>query len=198
MPTGYTAELMEKGLPFRTFVLQCARAFGACVMQRDEGMESLPRKQTPSDYYAKAVKKAKAELKRLEAMSPAKQEEYGDELRADARSRALQMLAKEREENRRLEAMATQVRAWEPPTDEHKGLKDFMLEQIKISRHDEAWAEKYVREAEEKTPMAYYIEALSKAMRDVPYYEEEQRKEEGRTDDRNEWIDRLYRSLPRK
>jgi hypothetical protein len=35
MPTGYTAAIGE-GIEFDKFVMQCARAMGACVMMRDE------------------------------------------------------------------------------------------------------------------------------------------------------------------
>jgi vacuolar-type H+-ATPase subunit I/STV1 len=197
MPTGYTAELMEKGLPFRKFALQCARAFGACIMQRDDPMTDEPKRQEPSDFYTKRVAEAEKKLKQLQAMPTKRQQDYGEEQRAKALASAKQMLASERRENERLDGMAAQVRAWQPPTDEHKGLKDFMLEQIKISRHDLAWAENYVREAEEKTVEAYFVEAVSKAVRDVAYYKEEMAKEQARNNQRNDWIDALYRSLPR-
>ena len=197
MPTGYTAELMEKGLDFRTFTLRCARAFGACVMQRDDSMDDAPKKQKPSKYATNALKEAEKKLKQLQAMPAKRQQDYGEEQRSKAVASAKQSLATTRTENARLDKMAIQVRAWHPPTDDHKGLKDFMLDQISISRHDEAWGEKYVREAEEKTVEAYFVEAVSKAVRDVAYYKEEVQKEQARTAQRNGWIDDLYRSLPR-
>ena len=59
MPTGYTAIIEEKpDLTFREFALKCARGMGACIMQRDEGMDSLPRVDPPSDYHLKAKEKA--------------------------------------------------------------------------------------------------------------------------------------------
>src|SRR3990167_3890702 len=197
MPTGYTAELMENGMDFRTFTLRCARAFGACVMQRDDPMKDAPEKQKPSEYATNALKEAEKKLKQLQAIPAKRQQDYGEEQRSKAVASAKQSLATTRTENARLDKMAIQVRAWHPPTDDHKGLKDFMLDQISISRHAEAWGEKYVREAEEKTVEAYFVEAVSKAVRDVAYYKEEAQKEQGRADQRNGWIDDLYRSLPR-
>lgn len=35
MPTGYTADIKD-GIDFKTYAMNCARAFGACVMLRDE------------------------------------------------------------------------------------------------------------------------------------------------------------------
>lgn len=40
MPTGYTADLMEKGMEFKPFVLQCARAFGALITMRDDSLDA--------------------------------------------------------------------------------------------------------------------------------------------------------------
>jgi hypothetical protein len=70
-----------------------------------------------------------------------------------------------------------------------------MLDQIKISKHGD-WMSKYVNEAKEKTPDAYFAEAVSKAARDINYHTAEQAKEVERTNGRNEWIDQLYKSLP--
>lgn len=198
MPTGYTAELMDKGQDFRTFVLTCARAFGACIMQRDDPMQDEPKKQEPSDYHTKALAVAQERLRTLKAMSLEQQRAKGLAMRSEAVESAKASLLRDRIQNDRLDEMASQVRAWEPPTDEHKGLKDFMLDQIKISRHDIAWGEKYVREAEDKTPDAYFVEAVSSAVRDLDYHAREHGKEVERTNGRNDWIERLYESLPSK
>ena len=196
MPTGYTAELMEKGQDFRTFVLTCARAFGATIMQRDDPLSVLPKKQEPSDYYDKAIKEAQGRLAALKAMSADEQRAEGVRLRQQAVESARASRVRDQAENERLDEMAAQVKAWEPPTDDHKELKSFMLEQIKISRHDLAWSERWVKEAEDKTPEAYFVEAVSKAVRDISYYGKEREKEIERTNGRNEWIEDLYRSLP--
>lgn len=196
MPTGYTATLMEKGQDFRSFTLTCARAFGATIMQRDDPMNEPPKKQAPSDYHAKAIKDAQERLAALKAMGSEQQRSEGLALRQKAVDSANGSRIKSLAENERLDGMASQVRAWAPPTDEHKGLKAFMLEQIQTSRNDPTWADKWVREAEEKTPEAYFVEAVSMAVRDITYHAGEQTKELERTNGRNEWIDQLYSSLP--
>ena len=196
MPTGYTAKLMEKGQDFRSFVLTCARGMGACIMQRDDPMDQPPAKQKPSDYHTKALATATKLLARLSAMKPAKRQKHGEELRAAAVASAMQGQSREREEERRLAQMEAQVMAWQPPTSDHDGLKKFMLDQIRISKRGD-WMQKYVDEAKAKTPEAYFVEAVSKAARDIKYHEEEHAKEVERTNERNAWIDRLYASLPK-
>lgn len=197
MPTGYTAKLMEKGQDFRSFVLTCARAMGACIMQRDDSLEVLPEKQKPSDYHVKALADAEKKLAKLKAMSQKKQIEYGEEMRSKAVASAMKSRSKEQEEESRLDKMEAQVRAWNPPTSDHKGLKEFMLQQIATSRHGD-WMEKYVREAQDKSPEAYFAGELSSAARDVRYHSEEYEKEIARTNERNAWIDSLYKSLPNR
>ena len=58
MPTGYTADIKD-GISFQTYALNCARAFGACVMLRDE----------PGDYHLKAMEKARNALAKLESLT---------------------------------------------------------------------------------------------------------------------------------
>lgn len=70
MPTGYT-EIIERkpDLTLREFVLRCARAMGACVMQRDEGLDSPPRIDPPDTHYEDERRKAQARLLELRAMT---------------------------------------------------------------------------------------------------------------------------------
>lgn len=196
MPTGYTAELMDKGQDFRTFILTCARAFGACIMQREDPMDQPPAKQAPSDYYTKAILTAQGRLQALKAMTPEQQKAEGEMLRQQAVQSAQASRVRSLAENERLDEMVAQVKAWIPPTDEHKGLKDFMLEQIKISRNDPEWSAKWLRDAEDKTAEAYFVEAVSRADHDLDYHAREHAKEVERTDGRNDWIDKLYASIP--
>jgi hypothetical protein len=196
MPTGYTAKLVDKGQDFREFVLTCARGMGACIMQRDDPMDEPPKRTEPSDYHTKKITDAEALLARLKSMTTAQQAEHGAQLRTEAIGRYRGYLAENVAQNERLEAMAAQVRAWNPPTDEHNGLKDFMLDQILISKNDTKYSERSLAEAEAKTPEAYFVEAVSSAARDLTYHAEEHAKEVKRTSGRNDWIDKLYESLP--
>jgi hypothetical protein len=197
MPTGYTAELMEKGQDFRTFALRCARAFGACIMQRDDPVDAEPKKQEPSSYYANSLSEARAKLAMLEAMGPDARRHHGIGLKNEQIKSHREWLAKDREENARLDAMAAQVSAWMPPTEEHTGLKKFMQEQIQTSRHGITYIEKALAELEAKSPEEFYAEATAGAMWQIEYAEKLLREEQERTEGRNEWIEKLYASLPK-
>lgn len=195
MPTGYTAELMEKGQDFRTFALLCARAMGACIMQRDDPMTDEPKRQEPSDYHTKALEKALAERDRLSAMSSDERYRFGSDAKNEAINNAAKYLQRKQDENVRLDGMLADVVAWEPPSEDHTGLKAFMIEQITISRNDLSWPEKRLKEATGKPAKAFYEEALENAHRDIAYHRAELEKEAERTNGRNRWIDQLYASL---
>lgn len=60
---------------------------------------------------------------------------------------ALSKLGEYEETNHRLSAMRDKVIAWVPPTDEHKGLKEFALKQIRISMLPTEIIDMYKRES---------------------------------------------------
>ena len=57
MPTGYTSDLYEgKNISFTEFALQCSRAFGATIDQRDDGRDAPLRLPIPRlDYSEKGL-----------------------------------------------------------------------------------------------------------------------------------------------
>ena len=195
MPTGYTQKLMESGQSFPDFVLGCARAFGACVTMRDDPQDTPIPEFKPSDFNAKAKVEAEAEIARLEAMTPEERVAYGEEKKAAALAIYRGLLERETAQNARLDVMRDQVEAWTAPTKEHLELKKFMLQQIKVSRHDTSGAVARISELEKQGPEFYYEEALRKARWSVEYHTKSQKEEEDRVAARNEWVRQLKQSI---
>ncbi len=196
MPTGYTAELMEKGMEFKPFVLQCARAFGALIEMRDDPMDApIPEKFEPDDYYTKGLAEATQEQTRLQDMTDDEKIAFGVQTREENIASHQKSLANATTENERLSEMARQVKAWKPPTSEHNGLKEFMLDQIKISMHDLSYSHQYLKEAEEKSPISYYASAVSSEAWLIDYHTKENLKECKRAKDKTEWVKQLRMSL---
>lgn len=84
MPTGYTADLMEKGMEFKPFVLQCARAFGALITMRDDSLDApIPEKFEPDDYHIKKLAEAIQEQKRLQSMTDDEKVSFGIQAREE-------------------------------------------------------------------------------------------------------------------
>ncbi len=91
------------------------------------------------------------------------------------------------------ELMLEKVKEWIPPTDEHNGLKNFMIQQIADSikwdcnNHDRP--EIFITGEEWK------FERLKDLAQDKDTYEERYEKEKIDTEKANNWIRKLYESL---
>lgn len=90
--------------------------------------------------------------------------------------------------------MLEQVHAWQPPTKDHQGLKEFMIQQLESSiewdKHDYSSRLSEKRSAEEFKQL--FLDTIEK---NISYYEEQMEKEARTINERNEWIDQLVESL---
>lgn len=196
MPTGYTSELMKKGMEFKLFVLQCARDFGALISMRDDPMDApIPEKFEPSTYSREARAKAIDKHTQLRAMTDTERISFGESEKAKSIKQAVESIEEAEMENQRLIKMRSSVSVWVPPTDEHKELKTFMLNQIDISMNDTSYSKERLSEAEKRSPMDYFVKSLSGAARDIKYYTEEMEKEIERAEKRTEWVRQLRKSI---
>ena len=196
MPTRYT-EAINKGISFEKFVMQCARAMGACITMRDDSFGAeIPERFEPSDYYQKRLKEAKETLKRLQKMSVADAQKQA---KAEYKSEVVRW-EKQIEESHRLNQkyteMLSQVKQWQPPTPDHDGLKNFMVEQITSSINFDCNTEYYHDNPPQMLSGEKYLEKnTTSALRDIDYYKKQNREEIDRINSRNVWIKQLRNSL---
>lgn len=193
MPTGYTAGVEDGTVTdFRTFALRCARAFGACIMQREDSLEMLPEPRKENSYYLESLARAQARRDTLETMTLAWADIEAELQYTDAVARITESKARQALELERYAKMLAAVRAWTPPTPDHKGLKDFMVQQITEST--KYMASKW--EAPKRLTAAEWLVAeRAKAYRDIAYAAEEARKERERVDEAQAWLAALDASL---
>lgn len=200
MPTGYTAELSEKGQSFNDFVLTCARVFGACVHQRDDPMNVRPKpeKRSIDGYHTKQLNDALAALADIRTWTDDKKISYGEEQRFKEIESYTRHLVETKKKRQRYEAMIDEVSRWKPPTDEHIGLKKFMLEQLNAGMNSDCRESYYIgalAKAEKQTPMEFFEAYERHLEHDVEYHRKEYEKESTRDDGRSKWIEQLYESL---
>ena len=189
--------MMESGEDLRSFALRCARAFGACVMMRDDDLDApIPERFEPSDYSVKRLAEAEAALTRLAKMSRKQQVAFGNKEKKRMVADRRKWAAEHREANARLNTMEREVERWLAPTPEHQGLRDFMLEQLRISKDDETYWDGLVAAEEAKPPLQFYTDALAQAASAIDYHRKEMVKEQERADQRTRWIQQLRASLP--
>jgi hypothetical protein len=201
MPTGYTADVGDgKVAEFSDFALSCSRAFGALVMLRDhdQSLEATRRYlasgkyANESSYYQDSLRKAAERLTQLEEMTDEEARllalKEAEELRQTNRRYA----EKTQAQRMRYEAMVEKVEAWEPPTDDHLGLKNFMLEQLHGSIDFDC------------TPVELHGPDLSDGWREREIAKQRDRiikdakdivKEHARNEQRRQWVEALLESL---
>lgn len=193
MPTGYTADVADGKIDFRTFALRCARAFGATVMQRDESLDSPPRHRQPSVYYAKRLAEASADVERYRSMTLAEAAEAMAAERAEHEEREAQYRAEKDAKRERYEAMLREAQAWEPPTAGHAELKVFMVKQLSWSIDFDC--RPYNNPYPHTDSEEWLASKRAQSLREVERAETAHREEEERVASSNAWIDSLYGSL---
>lgn len=135
MPTGYTADVGDgKVTEFPDFALACARAFGALITMRDDHADvEIPEELEPGAWYETNVTDAQVALEEAKAWTPeeataAAQDVYDKDVAQVEESREKRAAMKVR-----YEAMLSEAQAWEPPSEEHVKMKEFMIEQLQSS-----------------------------------------------------------------
>ena len=198
MPTGLTARIYEgKETSFKDFALLCARHFGALLHMKDEDLDAPIRKREPDTYYLKQLEKAKKDLADFLTNPPTE-----DSLAKEYEEKVERMRKKDAETNKnrqelkaRYEAMLKKAQDWNPPTSEHKNLKNFMIKQLNESMDFDCRA--YNQVDRFVTKEEYIKDGLSSMHleKQVEYYQEQWAKEIESCNNANKWIEELVNSL---
>jgi len=193
MPTGYTHSISE-GISFEKFTLNCAKAFGALISMRDEPNDApIPTEIKPSDWNAKALKKAQSDLKKYEEMKLSEaeklcQKDYDNELKRIAESEL-----KDAKLKTDYELLLAKVKKWTPPIPEHEGLKNFMIEQIESSIK---WDCEHERSKPKKQNAEQWLLAQKRqAIKDIDYHTKANNEEIDCCAKKTKWIQDLIKSL---
>lgn len=197
MPTGYTSTLYEgKSQTFEEFVMDCARAFGALYALRDSRDAEIPAIFEPNtDYYDKRLDEARRKIADLDAMSPetAAQQAQNDFDQAMLEHQAAKRNRAARRE--RYEAMLDAVNAWEPPTLDHVGLKEFMQQQLTESIRADTTEQYGGLVPSLLGPDEWMQREREHYRRDLEYYSKERALEVDRARNRTAWVKTLRESL---
>jgi len=197
MPTGYTAALCEKDESFETFIMRCAREFGALVIMREEPLgASVPEKFEPSDWNFKEFEKARDQHVKVAGMSDeecAKEALKEFQANMGAFRDAVEKAAAIR---RRLLQMRKRVEEWRPPSPTHEGLKTFMFEQLDVTIESEGTVSKFwFEQIKSLSGPEWREKVLASLDHDVKYHHKQNEEEIERTRSRNKWLAELRASL---
>lgn len=162
-------------------------------MMRDDPMDAEPPEAfEPSDYYANSLDEGREKLRRLQSMSNDAIEEAAQKAHDEEIERIKAYNVQKAEKRERYETMLSQVQAWQPPSPDHNGLKDFMIEQLQTSIDaDCSTTEVPVR----PLPGEWWQQAVERAAMACASSAKNLEEEIVRTNSRNVWLRKLRESL---
>jgi len=196
MSTGYTS-CIKDGITFEKFAMRCARAFGALISMRDDDSDApIPDEFKPSTYHADALLTASEHLTVVlkmvdEVCEQEAKKEFTKKLADHNR-----IIREHNELRKQYEAMLEKVKAWTPPSSNHQGLKDFMIEQITSSIKSDC-STKYYEDNKPKimTGAEWKAARIEEIRYDIEYSLKEDLKEKERAERRTAWVRTLRESL---
>jgi len=198
MPTGYTQLLHDN--PDTTtaeFIMRCARAMGACVSMRDEPLSTpIPETLKVDEYYVNRVVETQRRLFELRAMTPEQARNQAHLKQCEANLSRAEELEKYKKIAAVIENMTKSVKEWRAPTEQHEGLKSFMLEQLGME-NPEWMVDYYSKSAKPLDGDEWLKEEIERAKIDVERAEQRLAEEIESTAARNEWIKQLREALPK-
>lgn len=203
MPTGYTVGIEDgRIITGKDFLRLCTRAFGVAIDLKEEPLSvPTPRTIKPDTYFKDRLEEEKANLEKYKRMSfdEAKAEmlrSYAD--RVDIYRR---MAEGSIERNKKYAKVRAEVKAWIPPTDAHRNLKNFALEQIDMCIEKQEHIDEWLQQANEKLDDSdeaverYIAEQIEYHCESVKRAEENWKEELERVADRNSWMEEFLGSL---
>lgn len=204
MPSGYTAEIVEgKVTTFKEFAQKCMRAFGATIHMRDESLSEkyVPRKV--EKYYIESVEDCED---KLDELKKANDQFFIDKVKGELKSDYThyeEKLRKVLECKTRLDLILKDTKKWTPPTEDHTGIKDFMIKQLEETMKydaDTAYYENELNEIKKKMESPIDISTIKKEMiadaeEELESARERLREEIKRCEDSNKWVEQFLKSI---
>jgi hypothetical protein len=204
MPTGYTAGIIDgKITTFEQFATQCSRAFGATIHMRDNPLDSPYEPRTPSEYYVNSLQSQREKLEETKTMTDEAIVQDFETLLKDSLEYHERELEKTKVNLGRLNSIMESAKSWVPPTEDHEGVRDYMIDQLEITIKADGDPSYHVnkivqakKELEEGIDPKVYREEKIKEIEDrISYYEGEVQKELERCKQSNDWMDKFLESI---
>jgi len=203
MPTGYTYGIIDGTTKtFQDFAKQCMRNFGACMHMRDEDSDKPYEPRTPSDYHTKELQSAKEKLEQAEKMTDGELIDMRKKELKESKKYYLEGIKKTKDARKKLDDFLLKAKAFEAPTEDHKGIKDFMIQQLEVtidydgsSKHQDESLSEVETELNNIDANDIRFTLMEEAHKDIAYHLKEHKEELKRCADSNKWIEDFVASL---
>lgn len=202
MPTGYTAYIKDEDITTgKDFLKLCLRNFGVAINMRDESLSKpVPSQFEPNPYYKKNYEETVEIRNKYRQMTfEEAKKELIEKHKKDIES-TRKSLDEYIAEDERYMKVRDEIEKWIPPTDEHKGLKKFALEQIDISMNTSYY--KYLEDdlnkeldISDKAVYAYMNDINESCEKDVERTYRRWQEDLKRTAEKNLWMQQFIDSL---
>lgn len=194
------------GVTFTDYILGSARSMGAMVDWKDHpGTPHLPWivSQRNQELYADKLEKAKAELEQLQTLDDDEISQLIDkEFQEKVKTWNAHLLNYTRVKEGYTRILS-QVKSWEPPTDDHTVFKEFMLQQL--DEHfpniapdlEKEVSSVYITKIKprEESILTWKKERIKEAKDDIQQYSTLLKEDKTACDERQAWLDALLTSI---
>lgn len=200
MPSGYTEPVLTgKITEFRDFALDCSRAFGARVMERDNGMDAQWEPRTIDEYYITRLNESIQKLNELTARTP-EQWTTAHVKACEERFAYLQdTLAKAETAKARYSKMLVFAEDYVAPSADHENFKQFMVEQLVESMKFDVYKPHVSdTDVDRLTVEQFRDQKIAQVRKDISYYAKEIEEDADRVIGSNNWMYQLFTSLEEK
>lgn len=193
MPNEYTQNIYDgKEVSFSHFVIQCARNSGVFLGVLEEN-EPIPEKFEPSNEQLVKLRDAMDRLSTIEAWD----DETSSIMAVDEFERGVEEARlhndRVKQLKRRYEAMFSKASAWEPPSQGHRSLKDFMLS--KLGKSIDADYSLMAIPDKPLSGAAFKEKQIELMRQEILFHATEYKKEVESAANRSEWVLQLNESL---
>lgn len=203
MPTGYTDGILDGTTKdFKDFATDCMRAFGACMHMRDEKTSDPYKKQKVSAYHSDKLKSLKAEMRELNLMSDVDLAYKHLKELNETKDRYEKYIEDTKRNAEKLTEMLNEAKSWTPPSEDHTGIKDFMIQQLADTLNHDGNPAFYSQRLSDILLEIVNIDAQAvrgnktvQLTKDITYHSDELFKEKERVRKANKWVTNYLNSL---
>lgn len=203
MPTGYTAGVVDGTTKsFNEFARRCARAFGATIHMRDDGFDAPYMKRAPSSYHLDAINDAEEKLRNAIETSDEDIIETEHKRINESIKYHKEGIKKQDKAKKTLEEFLADAVNYIPPTEEHTGVKKFMIDQLTMTIESDCTSDYHARSLDELTKSLSNIDAkvirlemIDDANRDIKYHVDHYNEDVSLCEVANKWVEDYYNSL---
>jgi hypothetical protein len=200
----YNIDYILEGGDLKGYIIRRAKDFDHFFYDNSE-CEIIPDKvetTSTTNFYLKEIDKYTNRITCLKDLTPDAAELLAKKDYEEHVAKAETVVAEARKNKQILESMLIQVEAWKPPTEDHEGMKENMVDDLKreinkLERNynPDDWIFQSVYLVKRQTGKEWHAEKLEKAKKCLKYCIKELAKETTRIESRNKWVKELKDNL---